>query len=121
MFEKEQKFSTISLYKLVVDFLADEMYRKLTADEYKRLISLIRNPASPEDKVNDDAVEYLIDTTAVNSTTNLHWTLPSGSLREFVSQYKGGRQVYLCRQKLMDSQTAKDVIALICQQPPAFR
>ena len=64
---------------------------------------------------------YWIKTTAVNATTNLRWVLPSGVLRNFVTTFKGGRQIYLCRQNRMDYPTAKDIIALICQQPPAFR
>ena len=117
----EKPTTTTSLYSLICDFLADELYRKLTADEYKRLVSMIYCPETPEAESNAGAVEYLIEKTAVNATTNLRRVLPDGSLRNFVNNFKGGRQIHLCRQKRMDYPTAKDIISLICQQPVTFR
>ena len=117
----EKPTTTVSLYGLICEFLAREGYGSVTLTEYQKTLDLICNPASPSDELNDEAVEYLIEKTAVNATTYLRWVLPYGSLRNFVDQYKGGRKVLLCRQKRMDYPTAMDIIALICQQPPAFR
>ena len=121
MRDNEKPTTNISLYSLICEFLAREGYRTLTLAEYQKTLGLICNPASPGDDSNTEAVEYLIKTTAVNATTNLRWVLLSGSLRNFVNNFKDGRQIHLCRMKRMDYQTAKDIIALLCQQPPAFR
>jgi len=121
MHDNEKPTTTISLYSLICEFLASEGHRTLTLAEYQKTLGLICNPASPGDDSNTEAVEYLIKTTAVNATTNLRWVLLSGSLRNFVNNFKEGRQIYLSRQQRMDYPTAKDIITLICQQHPAFR
>jgi hypothetical protein len=117
MRDNEKPTTTISLYSLICEFLASEGHRTLTLAEYQKTLGLICNPASPGDDSNTEAVEYLIK----YSTIKLRWVLPSGSLRNFVNNFKEGRQIYLSRQQRMDYQTAKDIITLICQQPPAFR
>lgn len=103
-----------SLYSLICEFLCREGYRTLRPADYTKILSEI-------ERGNEVAIETLIEATIANNSVHIRWELPDGALRSFITGYRGGKAIFLSRNKVLPRLVAADIISLIVSQPPAFR
>ena len=113
MFEKEQNV-TVTLFALINAYLSTKGYRTLRPADYTKILSEI-------ERGNEVAIETLIEATIANNSVHIRWELPDGSLRSFITGYRGGKAIFLSRNKVLPRLVAADIISLIVSQPPAFR
>ena len=113
MFEKEQNV-TVTLFALINEYLSTNGYRTLRPADYTKILSEI-------ERGNEVAIETLIEATSANTSVPIRWELPDGPLRNFLTDYHGGKAIFLSRNMVLPRLVATDIIILIISQPPAFR
>ena len=118
MFEKEQNPTvTVTLFALINEYLSANSYRRLRTADYTKILNEIDQGKRAR---NEDAIAALIEATSANTSIHIRWELPDGSLRNFLTDYHGGKTILLSRNKVLPRLVAADIISLIVSQPQAF-
>lgn len=119
MSKKEKNVTvTVTLFALINVYLSTIGYRTLRPADYTKILNEIDQAKRAR---NEDAIAALIEATSANISVPIRWDLPDGCLRNFLTDYHGGKTILLSRNKVLPPGVATDIISLITSQPPAFR